>query len=159
MTITFKKDENIIKQHIIHDFSDSFSLPNNKPSKIFEDSNGILWIGSHDKGVSKLNTANYSFGHYYYQPNNPNGLSEKTVQSVLQDSNNRIWISAYNGGLNAFDEETQTFKNYTNNPRYTNSLSSNKIMYTFESHDGAIWICTLDGGINKFNVKTFVTVF
>lgn len=147
----FKKDESIIKQHIIHDFSDSFSLPNNKPSKIFEDSNGILWIGSHDKGVSKLNTANYSFGHYYYQPNNPNGLSEKTVQSVLQDSKDRIWISAYNGGLNAFDEETQTFKNYTNNLRYNNSLSSNKIMYTFESHDGAIWICTLDGGVNKFN--------
>ncbi len=146
----FKKGESTIEKHITNNFSDSFSLPNNKPTKIYEDSNGILWFGSHDKGVSKLNPTNYSFQHYYYQPNNPNGLNEKTVQSVLEDSKERIWISAYNGGLNSFDEETQTFKNYTN------SLSSTKIMYTFECHDGSIWVCTLDGGVNKFNPDTGV---
>ncbi len=147
----FKKGEGKLQQHIVNNFSDPFSLPNNKPSKIFEDKNGIFWIGSHDKGVSKLDPSRYSFGLYYYQPNNPNGMSEKTVQSVLEDSKERIWISAYNGGLNLFDEENKSFKHFSHNPEKSNSLSSNKILYTFESRDGYIWVCTLDGGLNRFN--------
>tara|TARA_R110002049_G_scaffold30489_1_gene104394 strand:- start:82 stop:4263 length:4182 start_codon:yes stop_codon:yes gene_type:complete len=151
----FKKNngETELQQHIMNKFSDPFSLPNNKPSKIIEDRNGIYWIGSYDKGVSKLDLSS-SFGHYYYQPKTPNGLSQKTVQSVLQDSKGRIWISAYDGGLNLFDKSSQTFKHYSSNPTQKNGLSSNKIMYTFESHDGFIWVCTLDGGVNKFNPET-----
>ncbi|MCG9793080.1 hybrid sensor histidine kinase/response regulator transcription factor [Flavobacterium algicola] len=136
------------KKHITDNFLDPFSLPNNKPSKIFEDRKGIYWIGSYDKGVSKLDPSSYSFGHYYYQPNEPNGLSQKAVQSVLQDSKGRIWISAYNGGLDLFDEQTKSFKHYVSKP---NGLSSNKILYTFETSDGNIWVCTLDGGVCKFN--------
>ncbi|WP_372938793.1 two-component regulator propeller domain-containing protein, partial [Seonamhaeicola sp.] len=142
-----------LKQHILNNHSDPFSLPNNKPTKIIEDRSGVFWIGSYDKGVSMLDLSN-SFGHYYYQPNTPNGLSQKTVQSVLQDSKGRIWISAYTGGLNLFDEETQSFKHYSSNPNNPKGLSSNKILYTFESHDGYIWVCTLDGGVNKFNPET-----
>ncbi|GIZ08784.1 two-component regulator propeller domain-containing protein [Flavobacterium sp. UMI-01] len=137
-----------LQRHIVNDFLDPFSLPNNKPSKIFEDRKGIYWIGSYDKGVSKLDPSSYSFGHYYYQPNDSNGLNQKTVQSVLQDSKGRIWISAYNGGLNLFDEKTKSFKHIVSRP---GGLSSNKILYTFESRDGHIWVCTLDGGVCKFN--------
>ena len=150
----FKKGEPEFKQNIVNNFSDPFSLPNNKPSKIFEDKSGVFWIGSHDKGVSKLDPSKYSFGHYYYQPDNVNGLSAKTAQSVLQDSKGRIWISSYNGGLNLFNEENNSFKHYSHNPKNGNSLSSNKILYTFESGDGNIWVCTLDGGVSKFNPET-----
>ncbi|MEP1487523.1 MAG: two-component regulator propeller domain-containing protein [Algibacter sp.] len=150
----FKKGEGKLHQHIVNNFSDPFSLPNNKPSKIFEDKNGIFWIGSHDKGVSKLDPSRYSFGLYYYQPDNPNGMSERIVQSVLEDSKERIWISAYYGGLNLFDKENKSFKHFSQNSKKSNSLSSNKILYTFESRDGYIWVCTLDGGLNKFNPET-----
>lgn len=143
-----------LKQHVLNNFSDPFSLPNNKPTKIFHDRKGIYWIGSYDEGVSKLDPSNYLFGHYYYQPNNKKGLNQKTVQSVLQDSKGRIWISAYNGGLNLFDEKTKSFKHHSSKPNTSKGLSSNKIMYTFEDSDGFIWVCTLDGGLNRFNPDT-----
>ena len=145
------KEEKKVEQQIINNHFDLFSLPNNKPSALFEDSSGILWIGSYDKGVSKLDPAKYSFGHYYYQPDNAYGLNEKIIQSVLQDDKERIWISAYNGGLNLFNEEKKTYKHYSHEYGNSNSLSSNKILYTFESSDGKIWICTLDGGLNSFD--------
>lgn len=150
----FNKEDNKIQQHLLNDFSDSFSIPNNKPTKIFEGENGVFWIGSYDKGVSKLDPSKDSFGHYYYQPNNLNGLSEKIVQSVLVDSKNKIWIATYNGGLNLFDQENNSFEHVSHNPKDSNSLSSNKILYAFESHDNNIWVCTLDGGLNKLNPKT-----
>ncbi len=153
----FNGEEKKAVQNILNDPFDPFSIPNDKPSVIYEDDNGILWIGSYDKGVSKLDPSKYFFGHYYYQPNNPNGLNEKIVQSVLEDSKERIWISAYNGGLNLFDEENISYKHFSHDPRNPNSLSSNKILYTFESSSGHIWVCTLDGGVNKFDpeLKTF----
>ncbi|GAA3650226.1 hybrid sensor histidine kinase/response regulator transcription factor [Flavivirga jejuensis] len=150
----FEKEENKIQRHIVNNFSDSFSIPNNKPTKVFEGENGIFWIGSYDKGVSKLDPSKYSFGHYYYQPDNPNGLSEKIVQSVLEDSKERIWVGTYNGGLNLFDKKNNSFQHFSHNPKNPNSLSSNKILYTFETQDGNIWVCTLDGGLNKFNPET-----
>ncbi|SHE54615.1 Two component regulator propeller [Arenibacter palladensis] len=144
-------------QNILNDPFDPFSIPNDKPSVIYEDKNDILWIGSYDKGVSKLDPTKYFFGHYYYQPNNPKGLNEKIIQAVLQDSKERIWLSAYNGGLNLFDEKNLTYTHYSHEPKNPNSLSSNKILYTFESSSGHIWVCTLDGGVNKFDpeLKTF----
>ena len=149
------KNEEKVIQNLVNDLSDSFSLPNNKPSKIYEDKNGIFWIGSYDKGVSKLDPAQYAFGHHYYQPGNPDGLNEKIIQSVLEDSNGRIWISAYNGGLNLFNRENNTFQHFAHDPTNINSLSSNKILYTFESSDGQIWVCTLDGGLNRFDPTTY----
>lgn len=148
------KNQVRIEQNIVNNFSDPFSLPNNKPSKVYEDSNGIFWIGSYDKGVSKLDLSQSAFGHYYYQADNPDGLNEKIVQSVLQDSQERIWLGVYNGGLNLFDEKETRFSHYGHDPRKSNTLSSNKILYTFESKDGHIWVCTLDGGLNKFDSRT-----
>lgn len=150
----FKKGENKIWKHILKDYSDSFSIPNNKPTEVFEGENGIFWIGSYDKGVSKLDSPKYSFRHYYYQPNNPKGLSERIVQSVFEDSKERIWVGTYNGGLNYFDKKNNSFQHYSHNPNDPNSLSSNRILYAFETNDGNIWICTLDGGLNKFNPET-----
>ena len=150
----YDKKEGKIKKHIENNLSNSFSLANDKPSKIIEDSNGVFWIGSYDRGVSKLDPSLYSFGHYYYQPDNPKGLSEKIVQSVLQDSKGRIWLSTYEGGLNLFDEKNNSFEHFGHDPKDNNTISSNKILYTFETHDGSIWICTLDGGLNKFNPDT-----
>lgn len=150
----FDKKKGEIKRQIVNNPLDAFSLPNNNPSKIFEDRNGIFWIGSYDKGVSKLDPSKSTFGHYYYQPDNPKGLSGKIVQSVLQDSKERIWLATYKGGLNLFDEKDNSFQHFGHNPKNANSLSSNKILYTFETHDGNIWVCTLDGGLNKFNPET-----
>ena len=152
----FKKenDDVEVQRHIVNNFSDPFSLPNNKPTKIFEDRKGIFWIGSYDVGVSKLNPSSYSFQHYYYKANKADGLSQKTIQSVLQDSKGRIWISAYNGGLNLFNESENSFEHFSSLPNDISALSSNKILYTFEDHAGFIWVCTLDGGVNKFNPET-----
>jgi signal transduction histidine kinase/ligand-binding sensor domain-containing protein/DNA-binding response OmpR family regulator len=150
----FKKGENKIEQHIIKDHTDPFSIANNKPTEIYEGKNGVFWIGSYDKGVSKLNPSKYKFDHYYYQPDNPQGLSETIVQSILEDSKQRIWIGTYDGGLNLLNRENNTFQHFSHSKKDINSISSNRMLYTFETKDGNIWVCTLDGGVNKFNPET-----
>jgi len=68
------KEKGLLQQ-ITHNPADPFSLPNNQPSNILEGRNGIFWIASYNKGVSKLALFKSSFGHYFHQPGNKNSLS------------------------------------------------------------------------------------
>ncbi|MFD2034758.1 two-component regulator propeller domain-containing protein [Belliella marina] len=141
-------------QHIEHNPSDPFSLPNNQVSTILEDRDGIFWIATYNKGVSKLALSKSIFGHYFYQPGNPNTLSTQIAQSVLQDSKGNIWIGTDGGGLNLFEENSNTFTHFRSKPGDPNTLSSDKILYLLESFDGKLWVCTWDGGLNKFDPTT-----
>ncbi|MCX2678656.1 ATP-binding protein [Galbibacter sp. EGI 63066] len=141
-------------QHIEHDPSDPFSLPNNQPSKILEDKEGTLWIASYNKGVSKLALYRSSFEHYFYRAGNPNSLSAKIAQSVIQTADGKIWIGTDGGGLSVLDEKSGRFQHFRYDKDDRSTISSDKIVYLYEGHDGTIWVCTWDGGLNKFNPKT-----
>lgn len=139
-------------QHIEHNNNDSFSLPNNQPSKILQDKDGIYWIASYNKGVNKLALSKSLFGHYYYKYGKPSGLSTKIAQAVTETSDGKIWIGTDGGGLNLFNEKTNNFTYFnaaTNGP-----LSSDKILYIKEGNKNTLYIGTWDGGLNEFNTIT-----
>nr|WKN34555.1 two-component regulator propeller domain-containing protein [Tunicatimonas sp. TK19036] len=139
-----------ILQHIENDPAVPFSLPNNQPSKILQDDEGIFWIATYNKGIAKLVLSKSEFGHYFYKAGSSEGLSTGIAQSVMQDNEGRIWIGTDGGGLNLFDENTSTFQYYQHQTGNQNTLSSDKILFLEESYDGSIWVCTWDGGINRF---------
>ncbi|MEQ8678795.1 MAG: two-component regulator propeller domain-containing protein [Cyclobacteriaceae bacterium] len=147
-------EQGYIVQHMEHDPTIPFSLPNNQPSKVLQDQQGIFWFATYNEGVVKLVLSKSNFGHYFYRSGSENGLSAPIAQSVLQDSREQLWIGTDGGGLNLFLEESEKFKHFrhlANNPR---SLSSDKILFLEESYDGGLWICTWDGGLNKFDPVT-----
>ena len=141
-------------QHLVKNQDDPFSLPNNQPSKVLEDKDGIYWIATYNKGINKLALFKSSFGHHFYKPNG--GISNKIAQSVMQDSNGRIWIGTDGGGLDLFDSKNESFKHFKGIPDNANSLSSNKILYISEGDNNVLWVCTWDKGLNKFNAATGV---
>lgn len=144
-------------QHIEHNSSTPFSLPNNQISKILVDKDGIFWVGTYNKGISKLVLSKSDFGHYFFESNKANWLSAKIAQSVLQDNKNNIWIGTDGGGLNLFNEKKNTFSHFKADVNNNKTLSSNKIVYLANSFDGTIWVCTWDGGLNRFNPATEIT--
>jgi len=153
------KKGNIV-QHIENDPEVPFSLPNNQPSKILQDDEGIFWFATYNKGIAKLALSKSKFGHYFYKSGTTEGLSARIAQSVMQDTKGRIWIGTDGGGLNLFNEDSFTFSHYRHQPDNSNTLSSDKILYLEESFDGSIWVCTWDGGLNRFypqsnNVQQF----
>lgn len=140
-----------IIQHITHNPSDPYSLPNNQPSHVLEDKDGIYWIATYNEGVSKLALSKSVFSHYFYEPGNSNSLSTRIAQAVIQDRKKRIWIGTDGGGLNLLNENENSITHFRNVPGDPSSLSSDKILYLTESFDGSIWVCTWDGGLNKFD--------
>lgn len=137
-----------------HDPLNPNSLSNNDVSTMFEDKDGIFWIGTWGGGVNRFNPITEQFTHYKNDPQDPNSLTDNRVQRVFQDRSGNIWFGTYRGGLNKFDPVKREFlAHYQHDPDNPNSISNNRIWTIVEQTDGTLWIGT-DDGLNKFNPQT-----
>ncbi|MCK6649266.1 MAG: SpoIIE family protein phosphatase [Bacteroidia bacterium] len=135
-----------------HNQQDSNSLANNFIYSLFEDKNGVLWIGTNGGGLDAFNLSTGKFTHYISKQNSKNSLSNNNVRAILEDRDGMLWIGT-DEGLNAFDRKTKNFTRYLNNPKDPNSISNNSAWCLLEASDGRIWIGTYGGGLNVFDKK------
>ncbi|MBN8697444.1 MAG: SpoIIE family protein phosphatase [Bacteroidetes bacterium] len=135
-----------------HNQQDSNSLANNFIYSLFEDRNGVLWIGTNGGGLDAFNLSTGKFTHYLSKQNSKNSLSNNNVRAILEDKDGILWIGT-DEGLNALDRKTKNFTRYLNNPKDPNSISNNSAWCLLEASDGRIWIGTYGGGLNVFDKK------
>lgn len=106
---------------------------------IFEDHNGILWIGS-DGGFHQM-VAPTKFITYTTQ----DGLPVNVVHGILEDSKGNLWLGTTNG-LAVFNPVTKVFKNYDESDGL---LSNNFLRKAFYKADnGQLFVG--GKGINTF---------
>lgn len=109
---------------------------------LFEDSQGILWIGTFGKGMCNLRDGKFKF----YTTSD--GLSHNYVTSIFQDDKGTIWIGTNGRGLNQLKQ--QKIKVFTKK----NGLCSNYITAIYEDKRGNLWIGTPDG-LNRLKNQQF----
>ncbi|MCF8361823.1 MAG: response regulator [Prolixibacteraceae bacterium] len=107
---------------------------------IFEDSKGVLWIGTEGGGLSRFERDKNTFVNYDIN----DGLPSNAVHAILEDDNGFLWIST-NKGLSKFDKEEEVFRNYD----VHDGLQSNQFSYNaaLKSSRGYMYF----GGVNGFN--------
>ncbi len=135
----------------------------NTVTSIAEDKNGYLWIGTWGNGLIKFDKKNEKAEHFFFDKNNPTGLSSNRILDILSDTNSDIWITTFGGGLNKIIREISGNKNdtkytrikflrYTSNSNGKFSISDDKTITLFEDKDQNIWIGTFYGGLNKLKL-------
>jgi signal transduction histidine kinase/ligand-binding sensor domain-containing protein/DNA-binding response OmpR family regulator len=132
------------------DPEDSTSLSEGRIQAIFEDDDGILWIGTFGGGLNKYNFSTEKFTEYRHYPNDPTSLSDNEVLSILKDRFGNLWIGTYGGGLNKLESgyEKSSFLSficYKADINDKSSLSGNEIYSIYEDKKGTIWIGTNNG--------------
>ena len=142
-----------------HDPDDPNSLSHNlipvhAGQPIFEDRDGMMWIGTEGGGLNKFDATTGTFTHYRHQPDNPNSLSSDTVIAIMQDQEGLLWIGTNGGGLNQLDPTTETFRRFLSDPADAASLSDNAVTTIFEDAEGILWVGTEKGGLNRFDRTT-----
>ena len=65
---------------------------------------GMLWVGTFNAGINKINKANDEVTRYYNDLNNNNSLSSNRIKDIT-GIDNEIWIATDNG-LNKYDKST-----------------------------------------------------
>ena len=108
---------------------------------IFEDSDGILWIGTEGGGLSKFERNQKTFINY----NTNDGLPSDAVHAILEDNNGKLWIST-NNGLTRFNKKNNNFRNYD----VHDGLQSNQFSYdaSLKTSGGYMYF----GGVKGFNL-------
>lgn len=68
-------------------------LPDVPVSCLHEDQEGILWIGSFQKGVARFDPRTEEIFFY----NRSNGLTDNCIFKILEDDRNRLWMTGLKG--------------------------------------------------------------
>lgn len=108
-----------------------------------EDHNGIIWIGTWNDGLYKLNPGSDEMNHY---------LASEVVSDIYEDSRQILWIATYNGLLR-FYPDTGEYKRHVAETAQ-NTLSHTTITQIVESKEGNLWIGTWGGGLNKAELNS-----
>ncbi|HEV3437942.1 MAG TPA: two-component regulator propeller domain-containing protein [Gemmata sp.] len=116
---------------------------------IYEDGQGILWVGTPEA----LNSIDRKAGHYtsYYRAGGPAVTTD--LIAICEDHSSDLWAGTYNHGLLRLDRRTGQFQTYLHNPADPNSLSNDIVTRLLVDHNGTFWVATNDG-LNRFNAAT-----
>ena len=131
---------------------DPKSLNCNDIKTIYEDEEGIIWIGTAGGGINKYIPAKIgSKGHFIAYTHN-DGLAGDFVSGILEDKENNLWIST-ESGITKFNKKNNSFIVYNFSEKtYGNHFNENANIYC---HDGNMLWGSLDG-LLIFNPQNFL---
>ena len=129
--------------------NDSCSLSGNILNTLFEDSKGILWIGTEGNGLCRFNKATRTFTRY----NITNGLPSNYIFKILEDDKSNIWVST-SRGLVCMNTATEDIQVYT----ASSGLLNDQFNYNsgYKTKDGRLYFGSVKGMIS-FDPATFVS--
>jgi ligand-binding sensor domain-containing protein/signal transduction histidine kinase len=137
-----------------------YSLPGNLINKIFEDSNGTMWIAT-EAGFCKYDKKANRFERYTVA----NGLPSDVTYSILEDAKRNLWIST-SKGLVCFSPVTKEMKIYTKSHglltdqfNYNSGYKDGKGQMYFGSVKGLITFYPDSIENNNFSPPVFLTGF
>lgn len=118
---------------------------------IYEDADGMLWIGSAREGVIVFDPRETrivrSFKH---QPDDPQSLSHNFVTAITEDSKGRLIITTKGGGINVCTDRIQgKFKRMG----VSEGLPHQNIYACLEDSAGYLWLSS-DMGLCRYNLDT-----
>jgi len=125
-------------------FVQRISFNSSRLSDILVDASGIIWIGSIEEGLLKLDPGIQKFTHFADKETGPLSSHGKYIQAIAEDGDGNFWIAGELGGLFHVDRATGSFMRIP----YPEKL------YTWQFFDSvsdllldenSLWITTLSG--------------
>jgi diguanylate cyclase (GGDEF)-like protein len=118
------------------------------------DADGILWIGTMDAGLTRLDPGTGAQRTYRHDAGRASSLSSDAVMSLMVDSVGDLWVGTLGGGLNRFDPASGGFTRYRNDPADEHSLSADVVTAMAQDASGALWLGTDGGGLDLLDRTT-----
>jgi len=110
-----------------NDPEDPDSISDNFVTSIYEDEDGVLWLGTGTGGLNRYDPKTGKFKRYNHDPNDPLSLGDNAVQTIHPSEDGILWLGT-DGGLDRFDTNTGQFTHYTHDPENPNSLADNQYL-------------------------------
>ncbi|OQY46611.1 MAG: hypothetical protein B6242_07285 [Anaerolineaceae bacterium 4572_78] len=140
------------------DPDDSNSLSGNWITSIYEDTAGIIWIGTYKNGLNRFDPKTNTFHHYYYDEKDPNSFHGNTVSYIYQDKAGTLWVST-DMGLNKVGVYGHKPLLSQNDPTkitfafFKSDEEKQTIKDVLEDGNGRLWVAT-STGLKEFDRET-----
>lgn len=123
-----------VRQRIVNDPADPFSLPDNTLQCVYVDNADIVWVGLYRMGLA-----------YCYRGRRHFGLMHVgDICSMSQDVDGSLWLGTNDAGIK------HIAKGGTSTIGMSESgLGSDIIVCCLSAHDGSIWFGTFQGGMAR----------
>jgi serine phosphatase RsbU (regulator of sigma subunit)/ligand-binding sensor domain-containing protein len=126
------------------------SISSNYVNILLIDKAGIVWSGSRDGGLDRIDPKTSIVKRYNHIRGNPESLPDNSVYSLFELNENELWVGT-NGGLSLFNKKSESFENFYYDPNDTSSFSAQQVSYILKRKNGTFWISSYGGGLNKFD--------
>ena len=146
-------------QTALAESSDSFS--DHAIHALYEDSEGVFWIGTWRGGLYRFDRDRQTVTHYRHDPNDPGSLGSNYVSVIEEGPNGMLWLGSVVGlapwgshGLTRYDPRTDTFTRIPSDPTDPDSFHGRWVRAITVDRAGTLWIAASDKGINKLDLST-----
>jgi ligand-binding sensor domain-containing protein len=109
----------------------------------------VLWIGTADIGLLKLNLDTGDMLSFTPQPDDTEKKTDNAVVDFLFDGDKVIWLATFGGGLKRLDRTTGAFKTYGR----AQGMPSDTLYALRRDASGALWLSST-AGLARFNPRT-----
>ncbi|MBN2815003.1 MAG: response regulator [Bacteroidales bacterium] len=138
--------------HFNHNKDDDASLMSDKISKMYIDSENIIWVSTIGFGTNYADLKNLdAFCSFINMSFNNNSLAYNVVTAITEDDSGNLWIGTDGGGLDYYNKKTKTFTHYTNQKNNPHSLPSNSVVSLLYDSKKILWVGTYLGGLSMFD--------
>ena len=126
-------------------------LPGSFIHTLMLDSEGKIWLGTNDKGVTVLEPTTARVVHYSHEAGDTTSLSDNNITSIFEDSRHNIWIGSDNGMLNLVNGKSGGFILFRHRDKDPLSFAGHSIQQIYEDRHNRLWIATRGGGLDLFD--------
>lgn len=127
------------------------SITSNDIKTIYEDNEGVLWVGTAGGGLNRLITATPGTREHFISYTSKNGLSGDFITGILEDSDGHLWISS-ESGITRFNKSNSSSMIFNFSEKtYGNHFNENAGIY---GSNGTMLWGSLDG-LLIFNPESF----
>ena len=118
-------------------------LPTNEVTSVFQDSRGLMWLGTENDGLLRYDGKKTKA---YF---NKNSFISNYVGAVCEDKNGWLWVSTLIG-LYHFDPVSEKIILYNHNPNLKGSIATDEKPEPFVDSRGRLWVAGTHG-VQKFD--------
>ncbi len=129
------------------------SLDATKVLSIYEDAQGVFWLGTWDCGLIRADFDRQRYTRILLDPQNKTKGRANEVRKIVQDTLGRLWIGTGYAGLFQYDPKTEQVVHFQKTETDPDNLWDDRIYSLLSAPDGAIWIASRNG-IGKWNARS-----
>ena len=133
-----------------YDAGDAGSPAGNRIASLYEDRDGLIWIGSWTGGFSIHNPATQVVRLIRNHGRDRTSLPASPVRALWMDHDGTLWMGILEGGgLIHYDLERGVLQRWVHDPGDPDSLAGDVVQSIARTPDGRLWVGTQGAGISR----------